>query len=271
MTFGEKIQKLRKEAGLSQEEFAYQLGVSRQAVSKWERDSGYPETEKIIRMSKMFHVTLDYLLNEEEEDRSKPSPEEPGFYVSLETARGFLAHQKRKLQKTGAAAGLFIGSLAFSFSNQNSNLGVLVFMLLFITEIILLFSILLAGNPYRRLWREPLLFDKTVKEKLTTLYEERRKKAVALDLLGIALIALGFLFFPLLIPAELSTPDDLVLVFGMLLAGAGADSVRSCADPGCRRLEAGRASAKWRANRRLYSFTGKGHKIRRNTNRWKAV
>ena len=65
MTFGEKIQKLRKEAGLSQEELSYQLGVSRQAISKWERDNGYPETEKIVRMSKIFHVTLDYLLNEE--------------------------------------------------------------------------------------------------------------------------------------------------------------------------------------------------------------
>ncbi len=41
MTFGEKIQKLRKEAGLSQEELSYQLGVSRQAISKWERDNGY--------------------------------------------------------------------------------------------------------------------------------------------------------------------------------------------------------------------------------------
>ena len=41
MTFGEKIQKLRKEAGLSQEELAHRLKVSRQAVSKWERDSGY--------------------------------------------------------------------------------------------------------------------------------------------------------------------------------------------------------------------------------------
>lgn len=65
MTFGEKIQKLRREAGLSQESFAEQLGVSRQAVSKWETDRGYPETEKMIRISKLFHVTLDYLLDDE--------------------------------------------------------------------------------------------------------------------------------------------------------------------------------------------------------------
>ena len=46
MTFGEKLQRLRKEAGLSQEELAGRLHVSRQAVSKWERNESYPETEK---------------------------------------------------------------------------------------------------------------------------------------------------------------------------------------------------------------------------------
>ena len=68
MTFGEKIQKLRKEAGLSQEELAHRLKVSRQAVSKWERDSGYPETEKIIWMSSIFNVSADYLLKDEATD-----------------------------------------------------------------------------------------------------------------------------------------------------------------------------------------------------------
>ena len=82
MTFGEKIQKLRKESGLSQEELSYQLGVSRQAISKWERDSGYPETEKIVRMSKIFDVTLDYLLNEEDSQKPELAPDEKGLYVS---------------------------------------------------------------------------------------------------------------------------------------------------------------------------------------------
>ena len=48
MKFGEKLQKLRKEKGMSQEELAARLHVSRQAVSKWENDQGYPETEKML-------------------------------------------------------------------------------------------------------------------------------------------------------------------------------------------------------------------------------
>lgn len=67
MTFGEKLQRLRKEAGLSQEELAGQLHVSRQAVSKWERNESYPETEKLIRMGTLFGVTLDELLQETRE------------------------------------------------------------------------------------------------------------------------------------------------------------------------------------------------------------
>ena len=56
MTLGQIIQKGRKEAGLSQEELAEQLGVSRQAVSRWENDNGYPEMEKIIRLSQIYQV-----------------------------------------------------------------------------------------------------------------------------------------------------------------------------------------------------------------------
>ena len=48
MNFGETLFKLRKEKGLSQEALADQLGTTRQAVSKWENNQGYPETEKIL-------------------------------------------------------------------------------------------------------------------------------------------------------------------------------------------------------------------------------
>ena len=62
MTFGEKLQDLRRKAGLSQDALAERLEVSRQAVSKWERDETMPETEKVIRVAQLFGVSLDYLL-----------------------------------------------------------------------------------------------------------------------------------------------------------------------------------------------------------------
>ncbi len=76
MTFGEKLQKLRTGAGLSQDALAELLDVSRQAVSRWERDETMPETEKVVRLSAYFHVTTDYLLKEEETSPGPP-PDNP--------------------------------------------------------------------------------------------------------------------------------------------------------------------------------------------------
>ena len=68
MTFGEKLQTLRKQNGLSQEQLASQLNISRQAISKWELDSSLPDTENIIQLSNLFNVSIDYLLKDEIED-----------------------------------------------------------------------------------------------------------------------------------------------------------------------------------------------------------
>ena len=65
MSFGEQLQMLRRGSGLTQEEFAQQLQVSRQAVSKWESSRGYPEIEKIIYICNYYGVTLDELFAEE--------------------------------------------------------------------------------------------------------------------------------------------------------------------------------------------------------------
>lgn len=69
MTLGEKITKLRKENNYTQEQLAEIMEVSRQSISKWESDMAYPETEKIIRLAKLFNVSTDYLLNSENENR----------------------------------------------------------------------------------------------------------------------------------------------------------------------------------------------------------
>ena len=58
MTLGDKLSKLRKENNCTQEQLADVLGVSRQSVSKWESNITYPETDKLVRISKSFHGTV---------------------------------------------------------------------------------------------------------------------------------------------------------------------------------------------------------------------
>ncbi|MBQ8725631.1 MAG: helix-turn-helix domain-containing protein [Clostridia bacterium] len=62
---GNRLYELRKKAGLSQEEFAEKLNVSRQAVSKWERGEALPDTENLISIAKLFGVSLDELIDNE--------------------------------------------------------------------------------------------------------------------------------------------------------------------------------------------------------------
>lgn len=62
MNIADRIQYLRKQKGLSQEELADKIGVSRQAVSKWESKQSTPDLDKIIVMSDLFEVTTDYIL-----------------------------------------------------------------------------------------------------------------------------------------------------------------------------------------------------------------
>ena len=64
MEFNLKLQKIRKDNNITQEGLADKLNVSRQAVSKWESGSAYPDTEKLIQISKIFNVSLDDLIND---------------------------------------------------------------------------------------------------------------------------------------------------------------------------------------------------------------
>ena len=74
MTFGEKLQALRKARSWSQEELATQINVSRQALSKWESGASMPDTENVVALSRLFGVSTDYLLLENGETTAQAVP-----------------------------------------------------------------------------------------------------------------------------------------------------------------------------------------------------
>lgn len=97
MVFADRLIELRRKKGWSQEELAEQMGVSRQAVSKWEGAQAEPDLEKIIQLSRLFGVRTDYLLIEEteENDLSDVSGQRPlPRRVSPEEAEAFLAAKR---------------------------------------------------------------------------------------------------------------------------------------------------------------------------------
>ena len=66
MIFSEKLQLIRKNKGLTQEELAEKLDISRQAVAKWESGQAYPDISNLIQISNLFNVTVDYLVRDQE-------------------------------------------------------------------------------------------------------------------------------------------------------------------------------------------------------------
>ena len=99
MILANKITEERKKNGWSQEELANQLGVSRQAVSKWESASSVPDLQRVLELSKLFGVTTDYLLKDEivpepVAERMVYSGEELRK-VSMEEANAFLALKEK--------------------------------------------------------------------------------------------------------------------------------------------------------------------------------
>lgn len=111
MIFADKLILLRKKAGWSQEELAEQMNVTRQSVSKWEGAQSVPDLEKMIRLSKLFGVSTDYLLKDEieEAEHINSSNDVPSLKrVSMEEANAFLSVKLRTAKTIAYAAFLCI-------------------------------------------------------------------------------------------------------------------------------------------------------------------
>jgi len=103
MTLGQRIQQHRAELGLSQEGLGEKLGVSRQAVSKWEADGAVPDTDKLIALSKLFGITLNELLQVELPGQKETGPKKKNDW-------------KTRLQIFLAALCFLLGVFTYTFS-----------------------------------------------------------------------------------------------------------------------------------------------------------
>ena len=231
MTLGEKIRTLRKNAQLSQEALAEQLDVSRQAVSKWENDNGLPETEKLIKMAKLFHVSLDTFINDAEDiaPAASAASADNDEQLSLAAAEGYLDFSYHRCQRVGLAVLLLIASLGLTFFL--SDLVILLVVLLDIVAIAQLILVAAADNPYKELKQQPPLLSSETRHILMTRYTDERPRLQRELFLSIICIGIGLLLLPLLFPADwlssyalaLSSDvaDNLALASGMVLTGFG--------------------------------------------------
>ena len=105
MAFGEQLQLLRRRSGLTQEQFAEQLQVSRQAVSKWESGKGYPEMEKLLFICRQYGVTLNDLF---EQGENEPISREISPAVSLKASLSTFVSNLSPRNKW-LAAGILLG------------------------------------------------------------------------------------------------------------------------------------------------------------------
>lgn len=192
MSLGEKIFKLRKEKGFSQEGLAEQIGTTRQAISKWENNQGFPETEKILQLSNIFEVSTDFLLKD---DKSIRSTDEKGYYVSREMSEGYLLNEKKTSKYIGigfmfwALAG--IPCLLFSVDTIWRILGVAVCIVIGIVSIVA--GAFMEQEQYKVLKQESLIFDYEYLKELSNEYRVKKKKYIAVAIPCIVLFLVGIL------------------------------------------------------------------------------
>lgn len=176
MIFADKVIRLRKKNGWSQEELAEKMNVSRQAVSKWEGAQTIPDLQKILQLAALFGVTTDYLLKDEiENEEFTDTDEEPNCRrVTLSEANQYLQLRKAAARKIALATFLCIispipllllgGATVLGVSeNLAGGIGLIALLLIVAAAVALFVLCGFKNSPYEFLDQEPFTTEYGVK------------------------------------------------------------------------------------------------------------
>ncbi len=199
MILADKILYHRKKLGLSQEELAEQLDVSRQSISKWEGAQSIPDMDKIIKLSNLFSVSIDYLLKDEIEEPEYIEGKDNGNLrrVSLEEANAFIEANKKYAKIM--AVGVFlcvIGPALLILTDkllENGGLG----MLMLIVAVAVAVPIFIRANhsmePYKYLKEDTFELEYGVDSAVKREKEKYRNDHVKSLSLGVVLIIVSII------------------------------------------------------------------------------
>ena len=237
MILADKIIRLRKRNGWSQEELAEKMNVSRQAVSKWESAQTIPDLEKILLLSSLFGVTTDYLLKDEMEDEE--FTDETDFSVkriTLSQADDFLQWRKSASIQIAAATFLCVIAVipllllgtastvpAFSLSGNVAGSNGLVSMFVFVAIAATMFLRCGFKNaPYEFIDKEPFEIEYGVASMVKERQKEYRSAYARSNIIATGICILSPV--PLLVGAFTENEFLVVIMLAitLLFAGIGA-------------------------------------------------
>ncbi len=238
MILADKIIRLRKKNGWSQEDLAEKMNVSRQAVSKWESAQTVPDLEKILMLGNLFGVTTDYLLKDEieSEEFSSGSEDSAVRRLTLAETNEYLALRKTASVRMAAATFLCIFSVipllilgalaespAYGISENTASAAGLIVLFLFIAAAVAAFlSCSFKNAPYAFLDKEPFDTEYGVTGMVSERQRQYKSTHARCNMVGTMLCILS----PVPIFIGMAEGSDLAMILavcGMLfLAGVGA-------------------------------------------------
>lgn len=160
-----------------------------QAVGKWVNDKGMPEVSKLIQISNMFGVSMDYLLKENyDEAVGEKTISNSGYYVSKEMLDGYLLYNRQNTKRITVGISLFLISNVFEeFEYQHALMSILYWITM-IAGVVLIIWQFFQTKQYQEIKNEHLAFDDKVYEEFRRQREDRRKRYTIMIIVAIVIL-----------------------------------------------------------------------------------